>query len=147
MFETPPLEINFLRKASSYARDELETSALSLTFRSSELWRKAPYSFLRFKTSFRDSWGTFGSPRILPPPVGSSTYARDDFQSPLRATAVPSAAIGSKIAGDSNLMLKSKLRRSFPSSKPKTPKLQTPLSNSFVYIDKRSWAKQLFTVD
>jgi hypothetical protein len=30
MFETPPLEINFLRKASSYAQDVLETSAFFL---------------------------------------------------------------------------------------------------------------------
>jgi hypothetical protein len=45
MFETPPLEINFLRKASSYAQGEYGTSALLSDLSVNVVWRKAPILF------------------------------------------------------------------------------------------------------
>lgn len=68
MFETPPLEINFLRKASSYAQEDSFKSAFFLWPFGQFFLEKSPYiSSLRFKTRIRDSWGGSSSPRILSP--------------------------------------------------------------------------------
>jgi hypothetical protein len=66
MFETPPLEINFLRKASSYAQDMLETSAFSgdLSVDSSG---ERPLFLSPLQNQVSESWGRVTSPRFLSP--------------------------------------------------------------------------------
>jgi hypothetical protein len=91
-FETPPLEINLLRKASSLLGNVYRASANSDTRGLRILWVE---SVLSLASVFLSSGflGSFHSPRILPPPDGSSFYARDDFQVHAKATRVPNGHV------------------------------------------------------
>ena len=94
MFETPPLEINFLRKASSYAQDVLETSAFfQVTFRSIPV-EKGPYSFLRLKTRFRNPGEVLVPQDSSPHQMEVLKYARDNFLTICMAIDVPEAGFG-----------------------------------------------------
>jgi hypothetical protein len=66
-FETPPLEINFLRKASSYAQDELVTSAFFSGDLSVKSVGEKPLFSSPLQNQVRGFLGSHPSPRILSP--------------------------------------------------------------------------------
>jgi len=79
MFETPPLEINLLRKASSYAWKESVTSAFQLARRPVLLRTLLLVSFSKPNFVFFEIPGEPPFPRNLSPPDWKFKYARDDF--------------------------------------------------------------------
>ena len=87
--ETPPLEINLLCKASSYARKIFQRQLFKRdhVVKYSLGEKLQILSFPRFVKV-----GILGEsfiPKNPPPPDGSSTYARDDFQNLAKAIAMP----------------------------------------------------------
>ena len=86
MFETPPLEINVLRKASSYAYEKFDRQLLNRSF-DRLLRRKVTPSFLRSES--RIGFLGTGAPKNPFPHQMEVPYARDNFLPNVIASAVP----------------------------------------------------------